>query len=266
MVETDAALLTDAGKARRVYLLLRDEITSGRQREGDLLPGEHRMAETYGVSRVTIRRALDALAADGLITKRAGAGSVVQGVDGGCPMIAGDPTSLIPQIVEMGQKTDAQLLSFSYVEAPGHVARALDLPSPARVQHAVRLRLIAGRAFSHLTTWVPEGIARGYSEADLATTPLFALLERSGVVIAEASQSVTATLASPEVAAALGVADGSALLSVTRVVYDSDGRGVEYLSALYRPDLYRLDMGLHRVGADEARHWEPVIGPAERLV
>jgi GntR family transcriptional regulator len=64
------------------------------------------------------------------------------------------------------------------------------------------------------------------------------------------------------VAEALGVSVGSALLSLRRVVRDSRGRGVEYLSALYRADLFRLEMSLNRVGGADNRHWEPVIAPA----
>ena len=75
-----------------------------------------------------------------------------------------------------------------------------------------------------------------------------------------AAQSVTATLAAPDVAEELEVPVGSALLALTRVVRDKDGRGVEYLSGLYRPDLFRLEMQLSRVGEGGARHWEPVIG------
>jgi GntR family transcriptional regulator len=62
------------------------------------------------------------------------------------------------------------------------------------------------------------------------------------------------------VAEALEVAVGSALLSLRRIVRDENGNGVEYLSALYRPDMFRLDMALTRVGRGEARHWEPAIG------
>ena len=75
-----------------------------------------------------------------------------------------------------------------------------------------------------------------------------------------AHQSVTATLAAPDVAEALGIAVGGPLLHLRRVVTDADGRGVEHLSARYRPDLFRLEMRLARKGAGEARHWEPVIG------
>ncbi|THF72184.1 MAG: UTRA domain-containing protein, partial [Sulfitobacter sp. SK025] len=133
-----------------------------------------------------------------------------------------------------------------------------------RVQAAVRLRLVEGEPFSHLTTWVPEKIAENYTEAELATTPLFRLLERSGVKVDAAHQTVGATLASPDVADALGISIGAPLLTLDRVVKDEAGRGVEYLSALYRPDMFRLEMTLSRVGAGDGRHWEPVIEPARR--
>ncbi|MEL6426022.1 MAG: UTRA domain-containing protein, partial [Pseudomonadota bacterium] len=103
-------------------------------------------------------------------------------------------------------------------------------------------------------------IARTYDETDLASQPLFRLLERTGVKVDGAQQSVTAALAAPDVADALAVSVGSPLLSIRRTVWDASGRGVEYLAALYRPDLFRLEMTLSRVGTGEARHWEPVIG------
>ncbi|MFN3938072.1 MAG: GntR family transcriptional regulator [Gemmobacter sp.] len=243
----------DGDKARRVYLLLRDEIARGDHAPGSVLPGELRLAEAHGVSRVTIRRALDALAADGLIDRRAGAGTIVAArppVQG----IAADFATLMPQLERMGA-TSARLLSFAYVAPPAAVAEALG--SRERMQRAVRVRLIDGQPFSHLTTHVPETIAQSFSEADLATTPLFRLLERSGIRIDHARQSISATLATPEVAEALEIAPGSALIALTRLVFDADGRGVEHLSALYRPDRFRLDMTLNRVGEGEARQWAP---------
>lgn len=127
------------------------------------------------------------------------------------------------------------------------------------MQRAVRVRLAADQAFSHLTTFVPEDIAAHYSEADLANAPLYQLLERSGVRVSDATQRVGATLAGPEVAEALGISVGSALISLRRLVRDSEGRVVEYLAALYRPDLFELEMSLSRVGETSGRHWKPVI-------
>ncbi|MEO0386534.1 MAG: GntR family transcriptional regulator [Pseudomonadota bacterium] len=250
----------EGGKARRVYLSLRDEISNGAAPAGMLLPGEHRLAAQFGVSRVTVRRALEALAADGWIEKRTGAGSVVLPRAGIEPQIAADFAGLIPQLAEIERATTVRLISFSYGTPPAPVAAALGLDPGDRVQTAVRVRLSEGVAFSHLTTHVPADIAESYTEADLATQPLFRLLERSGVAVDSATQSVSATLATPEVADALQAAVGAPLLSLRRVVRDRAGRGVEYLSALYRPELFRLEMTLARTGAGDNRHWEPVIG------
>ncbi|MEM8869518.1 MAG: GntR family transcriptional regulator [Pseudomonadota bacterium] len=260
MASTPAADQPEGAKARRVYLLLRTSILEGTYPVSSSLPGEQRLCDQFDVSRVTVRRALDSLARDKLIEKRVGSGSIVLAAP--AASIAADFTSLMPQLVEMTERTTARLLSFAYGAAPVAVARGLSLKGDERVQTAVRVRLLGEVPFSHLTTHVPEAIARNYSEADLATTPLFRLLERGGVVIDAATQSVTATLAAPDVADALGVAVGSALLSLTRIVRDDQGQGVEYLSALYRPDTFRLEMALHRAGQGDARYWEPVIGEA----
>ena len=259
MTNSDSGL-PERGKARRVYLLLRDKISSGSYREGTLLPGENKLAQSFDVSRITIRRALDALAEDGLIEKKTGAGSIVKAGAPDDRVIKADFATLIPHLVEMDRTTTARLLSFSYGTAPDGVARALGVSRAASVQKAVRVRLLNGQPFSHLTTYVPEEFAINYNEEDLAALPLFRLLERGGVQIGGAQQSVTAALATPDVADAMNISVGSALLAVQRVVQDAHGRGVEHLSALYRPDLFRLEMALNRVGDGEARHWEPVIG------
>lgn len=261
--------LPEGAKARRVYLSLRDQIMEGRLRDGESLPGEQKLAESFDVSRVTIRRALDALSQGGLIERRAGSGTKVcagsRNGQGAALGAALDFNTLMPQLVEMGQKTTARLLSFSYDVIPDFVASAMGISSEQKIQIATRVRLVDGVPFSHLTTYVPATIAENYSENDLATTPLFKLLERGGVQITEAHQTVSATLAGPEVADALEVAVGSALLSLKRVVRDVDGNGVEYLSGLYRPDMFRLEMPLARVGVGSARHWEPAIGQSEEL-
>lgn len=263
MNKVSGAKLPDGAKAQRVYLSLRDQITEGHLASGETLPGEQRLAEQFGVSRVTVRRALDALSRDGLINRQAGSGTRVCGQSGQGALAAMDFNTLMPHLVEMGQSTTARLLSFSYARAPETVAAAMGLRSEEKVQIATRVRLTGDVPFSHLTTYVPAEIAQNYSENDLATTPLFKLLERGGVQIEEAHQTVSATLAAPDVAEALDIAVGSALLSLKRVVRDVEGNGVEYLSGLYRPDMFRLEMPLTRVGTGSARHWEPSIGRRE---
>lgn len=255
-------------KARRLYLLLRDRILSGEAGPETRLPSEPSLAEEHGVSRVTVRRALDKLATEGLIERRPGSGTFVSGRISNAPVVA-DFSNVLTHLVEMGRRTDVRLLSFGYVTPSLALVDALRLDAGERVQRSVRVRLIDGLPFSYLVTHVPERIGISYSEADLASTPLLALLERSGIVAERASQTISATLASPDIAEALGLEIGSPLLSLTRVVYGPDGEGVEHLHALYRPDRYSFQMELERAGAARERRWSPVpsrLGDGEGAV
>lgn len=258
-------IIPEGAKAKCVFLSLRDDITAGTYAAGQTLPGEQKLATTFAVSRVTIRRALVALCHAGMIERRAGVGTVVCGPRADAARVAVDVNTLMPQLAEMSRATTARLLSFSYGNPPDKVAEAMGLSAGERVQIATRVRLTEGLPFSHLTTYVPEAIASHYSERDLADNPLFSLLERSGVAIASAHQSVSATLANPAVAEALDVSIGTALLSLQRIVCDHEGRGVEYLDARYRPDRFSLEMTLARVGDSSQRHWEPAIAPASAI-
>ena len=244
-------------KARRLYLLLRDRIVTGEDRPQGRLMSEPALATLHGVSRVTVRRALDQLEREGLIERRPGSGTFVTGRSTAMPVVA-DLSNVLTHLIEMGRRTDVRLLSFNFVAPTPAIAEALHLAPDERVQRSVRVRLIDGQPFSHLTTYVPERIGVSYSETDLASTPLLELLERSGLIAERASQSIGAALAGPDVASALDVEIGAALLSMTRVVFDPSGNGIEYLQALYRPDRYSFNMDLLRTGTADARRWAPV--------
>ena len=236
----------EPSKTQLVYLALRDRIKNGHAESQELLPGEQALAVQHGVSRVTVRRALAELEKEGLITRRRGAGTFA--VYSEPKPIVADLSNMLANIVSMGRETAVRLLEFSYRKPPVVIAKELKLSSEQKTQFSVRIRLIDGKPFAHLTTDVPQSIGVTYSEADLATRPLLALLERSGVEIERATQDITAVLASPEVAAALGVDVGSALVALRRTVYAADGSGVEHLNALYRPDHYVLRMEMKRNG------------------
>jgi GntR family transcriptional regulator len=244
----------ESSKTHRLYLLLKERITSGAIAAGARLPGEPALAEAHGLSRVTVRRALDGLARDGLVRRRAGSGTYVREARGAAPF-TGDLTNMLAHLAAMGRETEVRLLAFGYQEPPAGVARALGLAPGEETQRAVRVRLMEGEPFSHLTTYVPAPIGRRFGAEDLAATPLLSLLERSGVVADRAEQTISATLAAPDAAAALGVEIGAPLLSLTRVVRDRDGQGVEYLAALYRPDRHRFHMELTRAGEGGELYW-----------
>jgi GntR family transcriptional regulator len=239
----------------QIYLIMRQRIVDGEFGTGGTLPSEQELAEFHWVSRITAKRALDELANDGLVVRERGRGTrVVEGRAG--VRISGQGTGAFDVLLAMGGETEVAVMEFGYGPADDDVAAALGLPAGTTVQRAVRVRSVDGDPFSHLTTHVPEAIGRTYEKADLAKTPLLALLERAGVTPATADQAVSATLADMVVADRLGIGVGAPLLRIRRVVRDGEGRAIEVLVALYRSDLYRLTMTLSR-GLDADAGWSP---------
>ena len=255
----------DTSKTHRLYLLLKERITSGALPPGEKLPSEPSLAAAHGLSRVTIRRALDGLSREGLISRQPGSGTFVTQPDSPPPVVA-DLSNLLAHLVAMGRATRVKLLSFAYVAPPTAVAAALHLENNEKTQHSLRVRYMDEAPFSLLSTYVPERIGVTYSKSDLVATPLLELLERSGVAAAKANQTISATLASPDAAAALDVEIGSPLLSLTRVVLGADGRGIEYLSALYRPDRHAFRMEMVRTGRGATRRWQPTVAAPATIV
>lgn len=225
----------------QIVLVLQDRIRSGAIAPGSYLAGENDLSAEFGVSRITAKRALNELAQAGLVVRERGRGTRV--VDR--PMVPVVTVSVArwrDSVTEMGRSTSVVVLDLDYVPAPRTVAAALELAPGATVQRAVRLRRLGDTPMSYLVTHVPELIGRRYGREDLGNRPLHQLLEEAGVRIAGARQTISASAAGPAVAAALGIPAGSPLIEVTRVVGGADGTPVEHICALYRPDLYRLEM------------------------
>lgn len=250
-------------KAKKVYLVLRDRILSGAVGFGTKLPNENELADYHGVSRVTVRRALGELARERLIERRPSAGTRVTYRPSPAPMTA-DISGVLANLADMGRRTAVKLLSFGYVPAEGAVAQALGVAPDQLLQRSVRVRSVDGLPFSYLTTHVPESVSVTFSRQELASRPLLELLERAGVKVEHARQRISAGLATPDVAEALGLHAGSPLIELVRVVYDQAGRGVEHLHALYRPDRYAFEIDLVRSGTAETKAWAPVMPRAAK--
>jgi GntR family transcriptional regulator len=240
----------------QIFLILRQQITDGLHEYDALIPGEQELAETYDVSRITAKRALDELAAEGLVVRERGRGTRVR-YRPKARAFQSSMDGLLENLIAMGLETKVKLISFGYVPANEEVAAALSCPIGQEVQRSVRMRSVEGKPFSFLTTYVPADIGRRYDASDLANKPLLSLLERSGVQVDAASQAISATLADPGVAGHLGISAGSALLKINRIVKDREGRPVEYITALYRPDQYQYRMVLSRVQGETHNTWTP---------
>jgi GntR family transcriptional regulator len=235
---------------QQIYNQLRARIVAGDLGLNARLPAEHELTQMLGVSRITVKRAMNELAVAGFVRRQRGLGTVVI-FDKDAPVIQGSFENMIDGLNRMGLETEVQLLDHVIGEASPAIAEALELPKGANVQRVVRLRRLGGEPLSHLVSYIPDDIAEKYDSAELASASLIALLERAGHAPVEAQQTIAAAAASTSVAATLGVVPGSPLLRIHRIMRDGDGRPVQVITAHYRAERFEYQMRLTRNGADQ---------------
>jgi GntR family transcriptional regulator len=245
-------------KYHQIYVVLRERILEGQFADG--FPGEHVLAQTYAVSRVTLRRALEQLSAEGLISRERGRGTTVTPPrpQKESKAVAADKTDisgLLENIVSLGLRTTVRVIDVAVIGASPEVARDLQLAPNAPVQKAVRVRSHRGAPMSFITTYIPQQLAQDFGKRELEKSPVLSLLQRAGVKIGNVQQFLGAELADARTAECLDVQVGSALLAVRRIVLDANGRPVQLLRGLYRPDRYEYRMQLSASGETKAEVW-----------
>lgn len=197
---------------------LRARIGAGEPVAGALLPSEAELSARYDASRVTVRRALEALRAEGLVDSRQGFGWFVA-VDL-LRQDLGRLATIEAQLAASGMVPERRVLDFAFVPAPAAVAAVL---GPGSVLQVRRLNLADGQPFARVTVWCPSELAAELSRADVERAPFSDLL---GVVLGGATQVIAAAAASPEDAALLAVPTGSPVLRCERVTFAAGGRPV----------------------------------------
>ncbi|HSW21272.1 MAG TPA: GntR family transcriptional regulator [Burkholderiaceae bacterium] len=246
-------------KYHQIYLVLREQLHEGRFVAG--VPGEIALMHEFGVARVTVRKALERLAAERLIRRTPGRGTVPLPLQPRAPAVVDSESAdservgaWYESLSNAASGASVKVLSVRVLPCPPAVAQSLHLPAGAPVQKAQRVRWVREGPQSHITTYVPQALAP-FGRRQLARKPILLLMEEAGVQIGRATQSVTARLADAEVARHLDVAVGTALLAMQRLVFDRRGQPVQWLLGLYRPDRYEVCVELARVGGVEAKVW-----------
>ncbi len=251
-------------KYHQIYLVLREQLLENQFAQG--LPGEFSLMQQFGVARVTVRRALEQLAGEGLISREPGRGTRAIGADAAHTMASNAPafaegsrraplTGLLENLVSMGLQTSVKVLQADAMPATPSVAQALQIAVGDSLQKSVRVRSTKAGPLSHITTYVPVAVSRPFTRRELEKKPILILLEEQGVQVGRATQTISAKLADVQVASHLDIAVGSALLAVRRVIFDTDERPIQCLHGLYRPDRYEYEMQLSRVGSIDAKVW-----------
>jgi len=221
-----------------VAAALREQILQGDYQPGQRLPGELELGEHFGVSRNTVRSALDRLTAANLVHRRRGSGTFVA-EGNGISHSLGSLRSLTQIITDLGLEPGIGMLELAVdPDPPPEVSGFF---APGVLWRLRRVRTASGRPFALMDSWLPDHIGRSLDPRRLAQVQsLYRVLsEDCQVTVAEATETIHADAAGEDEADALTVPLGTPVLVMRRWTYDPNGRPIEYAESAARGDLYR---------------------------
>ncbi|MCM2576677.1 GntR family transcriptional regulator [Streptomyces meridianus] len=215
-------------------------IEQGRLVPGSLLGNEIELARRIGLSRPTVRQAIQSLVDKGLLVRRRGVGTQVVHSQVGRPL---ELSSLYDDLEAAGRRPTTRVLRHATESASASVAGRLGIAEGSDVVVVERLRLAHGEPVAHLRNHLPPGLLDMTTE-ELEATGLYRLMRRSGIGLHSARQSVGARAATAGEGERLGEPGGAPLLTMERTTFDDTGRAVEFGTHLYRASRYAFEFQL----------------------
>jgi len=223
----------------QISAIIRGKIENRVLRAGDRLPSEEEFCRSFGVSRTTVRQALQGLEQDELIERFAGRGSFVKGVT---PNVANlKMTCLLEDLIALGIPAETELKERAIVVPPASVAATMGLAEDDQTLSFVKVIAVEQRPFSARRTYLPIWMDGLLSDDDIRCEHLLRTISaKCGAICREADQLVEAVMADGTNAGLLDVELGSPLLTVTRSTYDRRQTCIEYSISSYRSDRTRF--------------------------
>jgi GntR family transcriptional regulator len=211
---------------------------------GNAIPSERQLSVDLGVSRLTVRAALDELVREGLLDRRRGSGTFVRE-----PKIAQEltMTSFSEEMRRRGMRPASKTLSLATTLAGAYLGRCLHVSPSEPIVVAKRLRLADGESMAIETLHVAEARVPGMTPKDLEERSFYELLsERYGIEIVGGIQTIEPTVTNEEESDALEVPLHSPAFLFERTTRSQTGEIVEFVRSIYRGDRYRLVTELNR--------------------
>ena len=229
----------DETGAGPLYLQLQRRLSQamaeGRLKPGDSLPPERDMATMTGLSRVTVRKAVQALVADGMLVQRRGSGTFVAAKVERLEQALSLLTSFTEDMARRGKSVESVWLSRAIHSPAPEEVMALGLGAGDRVARIERVRRSDGVPLAIERASLPLSVL---PDPMLVETSLYAVLQERGLRPVRAVQRISAANVGARDAEMLGVAPGVAGLRIERIGYLASGRVVEFTRSLYRGDAY----------------------------
>lgn len=218
---------------------------------GDQLPTEPELCAEFGVSRITIRRAVEELIAEGLLVRQQGRGTFVTE-----PSRAGVFTEAFAnrvigfyrQQLEAGRVVTSRVLANHVVTNPD-AAAALGVPATSALIELSRIRYVNGALQQCSTTWLPALAYRPVLNHDFTKGSLYEYIEQeTGIVLIRNNLVVRVARADGDVSLALGIPDGEPILAMTTTVYGADDAPVAHGVTSFTPRNSEITISLRDLG------------------
>ena len=226
---------------RQIFTLLKTRIESGEFAFNSKLPAEETLAVELGVSRITVKRAMNELAAAGFVTRFRGKGTIVS-FSSRTPPVRGNYTTPMEHLRRLGFETQIELRHLEIVPATEEIASELFIPPGTDIQLAERIRHLEEAPFSYILNYTPLDVASRIKDSDIAFRPFTILLAEAGHAVVSAEQTILARAASGKMAQALMLAEGAPVLTIRRILRDASRKAIQFTVTSYRADRYQYHM------------------------
>jgi len=232
--------------------IVKRNISAGTLSTGDLLPSESELCRTFDISRSTVRQAIGALEAEGLVARKQGRGTFVAEpkVRRKTEMVY----SFTSEISSMGMTPSSTLIEFEIMDPTPDIVKVLELGnSDTKVYRFTRIRNVDNEPLILETSFYPQYIYPKLTRELLQTHSFYSLLYEVGIVPSHAVDSYEAVQMSRKEAELLNCKAGSCGFFVSRRTYTEQGMVYEFTQSLMRADRLKLDIYLHKDGVSFSR-------------
>jgi len=218
---------------------LRAQIEGGKFRTHERLPSERELSKQFGVSRMTVRQALEALAQQGLIYGKVGKGTFISEPKIDQQLVA--LTGFSEDMQRRGQVASSRVLKAACITATKDIATALQIEPKTRVVNLIRVRLANSTPLALENCFLPLHLCPNILSHDFSRESLYDVLRQQyGWHLVRAQQTVEARLATDEERTLLKLKHPAPILAIERITMVEQGFPIEYVRSAYRGDRYKF--------------------------
>lgn len=223
---------------------IKNQIEAGFILPGENIPSEREYAESYGISRMTVRQAINSLVNEGLLYRKKGSGTFVSEKKIEQPLQG--LTSFTEDMKKRGMTPTSKLIHFEVIPANSFIANELKISEYAPVYEIKRIRLADGEPMALETNYLSANLVKGLTEEEVKASIYSYVEEKLGLSITHAEQLIESVRASEEHEKLLFIEKDHPMLYIQRNTFLLDGTPLELVKSVYRGDRYKFQIKMER--------------------